>query len=221
MTNPTLPGTIQSAATGLKGFDTFGTVDANTATAAVAAGYTFCIRYLSLGSTQGLLSYNEALGILNAGLALSVVQQAQTPMEWIASAEMGTSLGTNAANNAKSIGLPGGMVVWCDLETPATEAGSQGVIDLCQAWYAAVKAGGYVPGLYVGAGCLLDGDQLYDLSFQHYWKSNSSSTPIVSTRGFQMVQYYNNPYLTINTVPIDVDTTNNDNKGGTVLWLKS
>ncbi|HET6992444.1 MAG TPA: glycoside hydrolase domain-containing protein, partial [Bacteroidia bacterium] len=162
MTNTTvLPGTVQAAAPNSNGFDTVSTISPTVATAFINSGYSFCIRYLSLGATQQDLSYNEALGILNAGLALSVVQRTWKEFIWTANAQLGTSTGANAANNAKSIGLPQGMVVWCDLETPDPASGAQGVIDFCQAWYAQVKAAGYVPGLYVGAGCLLTSQQLY------------------------------------------------------------
>lgn len=218
-TQPTiLPGTIQTAAPGLKGFDTVAVITAATAAQFVQSGYAFCIRYLSLGNIQSDLSHNEALGILNAGLALSVVQRTRRANSWIATGALGASTGTNAANNAKSIGLPNGMVVWCDLETPDPTTPAQGVIDYCQAWYNAVKAAGYVPGLYVGAGAILTGQQLYsNLSFQHYWHSQSK-VPDVAVRGYQMIQAY--PSVNVNGVEIDTDTTMNDNKGGAVLWLK-
>ena len=50
----------------------------------------------------------------------------------------------------------------------------QDVIDYCQAWYTAVNAAGFVPGIYVGYGSKLTGQQLFDLSFQHYWRSQST-----------------------------------------------
>jgi hypothetical protein len=218
ITNILLPGTIQAAAPGLKGFDTVAVITAATAVQFKNSGFAFCIRYLSLGSIQSDLSHNEALGILNSGLALSVVQRTRRAGSWIATGPLGASTGANAASNAKSIGLPPGMVVWCDLETPDPTTPAQGVIDYCQAWFTAVQAAGYVPGLYVGAGAILDGNQLFsNLSFQHYWHSQSK-VPDVAVRGYQMIQAF--PSVDVNGVEVDTDTTMTDHKGGTVLWLK-
>jgi hypothetical protein len=131
---------------------------------------------------------------------------------------MGVQDGVNAAKNAQSIGLPAGINIWCDLEGVATGTPAQAVIDYCQAWYNAVKAGGYVPGLYVGAGAILTGDQLYyKLSFQHYWKS-MSNVPMVTKRGYQLIQSAQTTGP--NNFQIDPDTTQTDNLGGTVIWLK-
>lgn len=216
----TLPGTVQAAPPGLKGFDSAGIVSSSTAQAFASSGYSFCVRYLSRGTQQasGDLSAAEATTILNAGLALMAVQHVRTP-GWVPSASMGAQDGTNGANNAKSIGLPAGINIWCDLEGVATGTPAQAVIDYCQAWYNAVKIAGYVPGLYVGAGAVLTGDQLYyKLSFQHYWKS-MSNVPMVTKRGYQLIQSAQTTGP--NNFPIDPDTTQTDNLGGTVIWLKA
>lgn len=93
---------------------------------------------------------------------------------------------------------------------------AQAVIDYCQAWYTAVNNAGYAPGLYVGYDSVLSGDQLYNnLSFQHYWRSQSS-VPEVAKRGYQLIQGPNTSEFGIN---IDTDTTQNDHLGGSVLWL--
>ena len=213
----TLPGTVKSAAPGLKGFDTNTIVTAQVASQFKAQGYSYCARYLSRSTTQGSndLSNAEAATILNAGLALIAVQHVAAE-GWVPSASLGTTNGTNAANNAASVGLPKGMNIWCDLEGVATGTTAQNVIDYCQAWYNAVATAGYVPGLYVGANCVLTGQQLYsNLSFQHYWKS-MSNVPMVATRGYQLIQ---GAETTVNGIGIDSDTTQNDNLGGAVLWL--
>lgn len=215
----TLPGTVQPAAPGLLGFDTATIVSSSVAASFKSSGYAFCVRYLSRGTTQGSgdLSNAEALGILNAGLALMAVQHVRMP-GWTPTAALGTQDGTNGANNAKSIGLPTGMNIWCDLEGVADDTTAQAVIDYCQAWYTAVKAAGYVPGLYVGAAAVLTSQQLYsNLSFQHYWRS-LSTVPDVAVRGYQLKQAY--VAGTVHGIGIDSDTTMNDNKGGTCLWLK-
>jgi hypothetical protein len=214
----TLPGAVKAAAPNLKGFDTAATISASKAAEFVTSGYSFCARYLSLGNGQnpGDLSVAEATGIVNAGLALMAVQHVRAA-GWSPSGELGASTGANAASNAQSIGLPAGMNIWCDLEGCAADATAQQVIDYCQGWYNAVAAAGYVPGLYVGAGSVLSSSQLYyNLSFQHYWRSQSN-VPDVAERGYQLTQLY--PTVTVNGVGIDQDTTSTDNQGGTVLWL--
>ena len=215
----TLSGTVQSAAPKLKGFDTAGVVSAGEAKEFAQAGYAFCLRYLSLGNVQkpGDLSYNEANAILDAGLALGAVQHVLNA-GWIPTKELGTRYGTNAANNAKSIGLPQGMNLWLDLEGVKTGTQAPQTIAYCNAWYDAVLQAGFVPGIYVGAGCGLTGNQLYfKLKFQHYWKS-MSRVPDIPNRGYQMVQgFVKNKVF---GVGIDSDVTKTDLKGGTVLWLK-
>lgn len=217
---PVLPGSVKAAAPGLKGFDTNTILTAAKAQQFKAAGYQYCIRYLSRNDHQGSndLSFTEASAILNAGLALMAVQHVQaSPWASPPSASLGTTYGTNAAANAASVGIPSGVNIWCDLEgitNPGIAAAD--VIAYCQAWFTAVKAAGYVPGLYVGANCILTGQQLYsNLSYQHYWKS-LSKVPDVATRGYQMVQ---GPETTDQGLGIDVNITQNDHLGGTVLWL--
>ena len=91
------------------------------------------------------------------------------------------------------------------------------MIDYCEAWYEAVSAAGYIPGLYVGAEGLLNGRQLYDLSFQHYWRSQSQ-VPDIPHRGYLVIQF--GPSVQINGVWIDLDVALNDNQGGTAQWLR-
>lgn len=217
MPNPILTGRVVSAAPGLKGFDANSIISLNKATTILNSGYSFCARYLSRSTTQGPndLSFSEANDILNSGLALMAVQHVAAP-GWHPNSELGMEYGTNAALNAVSVGLPKGMNIWCDLEGIAIGTLATDVINYCQSWYAALHNAGYVPGLYVGADCILTGQQLFqDLSFQHYWKS-LSRTPIVEKRGFQIIQ---NRETRIFNVDVDIDITQNDNLGGTVLWL--
>lgn len=215
-----LTGTIQKASPNLKGFDTDTIITASQAEFFKNAGYAFCIRYLSREETQGAndLSNEEATIILNAGLALSAVQHV-AGSGWSPSETLGTTYGTNAVLNATTVGLPAGMNIWCDLEGIASNTSAQNVIDYCNAWYNVVEQAGYIPGLYVGAECILTGEQLYEnLKFQHYWKS-LSTTPSIPTRGYQMVQSYESNL--IDGLGIDIDTTQNDELGNAVLWLKA
>jgi hypothetical protein len=92
----------------------------------------------------------------------------------------------------------------------------QDVIDYCNAWYGAVAAAGFVPGLYVAYDAILSGQQIYDLAFEHYWQS-AGAVPMLPQRGYQMSQLLYDPL--INGINIDQDTTQTDAKGGQALWL--
>jgi len=212
-----LPGAVQKAAAGLSGFDVDQVLTAKNALDLKNAGYDFCIRYIPRMASlqQGNLTNAEALNILNAGLALMAVQHVALP-GWSPNTSLGTAYGNYAAQYAKEVvGLPPGINIWCDLEgvAPATPAAS--VIAYCQAWYYAVHAAGYVPGIYVGYDTMLSPQQLYsDLSFQHYWRAYNG--PQVSTRGFQLVQH---TQTTVGKIAIDPDTTEDDHLDDAVLWL--
>lgn len=213
----TLPGTIQSALSGVSGFDTDTVLTDRTAEQLRASGFRFCVRYVSLGAPEpGDLSHEEALAILDAGLALMAVQHVRSA-GWTPTGSLGSIYGAAAATNVRTLGFPAGVNVWCDLEGVASTVGAEAVIDYSNAWYDAVSASGYVPGLYVGAAAVLTGEQLYyDLKFQHYWKS-ASSVPNVAVRGYQLIQA--GPDTTADGIEIDTAATQTDRSGGQVRWL--
>lgn len=213
-----LSGTVQGAPDQSIGFDADTVISQSVAQSFASEGYKFCIRYLSreAGEQPGDLTYTEANNILQGGLALMPVQHV-AGQGWSPTAALGTSYGTNAANNAVNVGFPPKVNVWLDLEGVNSTSSAQDVIDYCTNWYTAVAAAGYLPGLYVGADCGLTGQQLYDLPFQHYWKSESN-VPAIPTRGYQMVQsVVANP---VNGISIDQDVSNVDNEGGVPQWLE-
>jgi hypothetical protein len=212
-----LPGTVQSASPAILGFDTDTIVSPALGQQFAASGYQFCLRYLSHGQeAAGDLSAQEAADILNAGLALMAVQHARSG--WLPSQVLGQQDGRDAAINAGNVGFPAGLCVWCDLEEVDSSAAAQDVIDYCEAWYAEVDAAGFVPGVYVGAGCLLTGRQLFGLSFQHYWRSQSQ-VPNIPTRGYQLLQLF--PTMTVSGIQVDVNVTQSDYKGGAAQWLRA
>jgi hypothetical protein len=136
---------------------------------------------------------------------------------WSPTQALGQEFGQNAAANAQQIGFPAGVNLWCDLEGVAPQILAQDVINYCQGWYQAVDSAGYVPGLYVGAGALLSGQQLYNLTFQHYWQS-ASSVPSLPGRGYQLLQLL--PSISLNGVPVDLDFCLADSEGGLPIWLR-
>jgi hypothetical protein len=162
------------------------------------------------------LTTQEATDILNSGLALMPVQHVRKP-GWSPSASLGQQDGQNAASNAQDVGFLVGVNVWCDLEGVGNSAAPQDVIDYCQAWYSAVDAAGFAPGLYVGYGTKLTGQQLYDLSFQHYWRSQST-VPEIPNRGYQLIQFL--PSVTACGIAVDPDMTQTDDQGGQSQWLR-
>ncbi len=213
----TLSGTVEASTPSVPGFDSDTIITAAVAQQFYAGGYKFCLRYLSLRSESPQdLTPQEATDILNSGLALMPVQHVRKP-GWSPSAILGQEDGQNAASNAQDVGFPAGVNVWCDLEGVDSGASPQDVIDYCQAWYTAVDSAGFVPGLYVGDSTQLSGQQLFDLSFQHYWKSQSK-VPAIPNRGYQLIQFL--PSVTAYGIAIDMDITQTDAKNGQSLWLR-
>lgn len=212
-----LPGHVEAATPSVPGFDCDTTLSASLAQAFYAQGYKFCFRYLSRETESAQdLSELEATDIVNSGLALIPVQHVRS-QGWSPNQNLGHEDGQNAAQNAQLVGFPAGVSVWCDLEGVNGAAQAQDVIDYCEAWYEAVQAAGYASGLYVGAGALLTGQQLYDLSFQHYWRSQSR-VPEIPNRGYQLIQLF--PSIEINGVGVDIDVAQNDKEGGQAQWLR-
>ena len=189
-----------------------------------ARGFRFCLRYISLDDNNRAynqqqvtldLSIEEAQCILDAGMALMAVQHVAEP-GWCPTPDLGTVYGANAARYAGAGGLPAGVNVWLDLEGIAQGTSSDDIIGYCNNWFAAVAAGGYEPGIYVGYNVFLTADQLYfGLRTKSYWRA-AGEIPDVSNRGYQMKQLTDNPG---STNPFDYNVTMNDAFGGTVRWL--
>jgi hypothetical protein len=217
---PLLPGQIVRATPGVQGFDTSTHISAAAAAAFRQSGFGFCVRYLSRTSPQAAsdLSHAEAQAILAGGLGLMVVQHVMRA-GWVPDTARGAQYGTVAAVNAHAVGLPPGMTIWLDLEGVRGGVDSADVIAYCNAWFDPVAAAGYVPGLYVGANCGLDGDALYwRLQTRHYWRS-ASDVPELPHRGYQLVQRVNTAPDVVNGIAIDRDVAYADAFGDTVSWL--
>jgi len=213
-----LPGTVQAASSGAVGFDCDTKLTADSASAFAAAGFRFAIRYLTRDAPEAEsdLTTQEALDILGAGLALMAVQHV-APAGWVPSAGLGTEQGGYAAANAMLVGLPPGVSVWLDLEGVAAGTPSSDVAAYCNAWYAPVAEAGYVPGLYVGSGDILDGDELFeDLAFTLFCQSGSD-VPDVATYGYCMVQTIAGDVL--DGVAYDSDVVQPDDLCALPFWL--
>jgi hypothetical protein len=79
-----------------------------------------------------------------------------------------------------------------------------------------VSANDFVPGVYIGANSGLNADQLSNLKFSHFWKSESTVPPVPG-RGYQLIQ---TGAVNVLGISIDPDTTQNDEKGEAVQWLR-
>jgi len=220
---PTFPGTVQSAPARVKGFDADTPISAAAASQYLAQGYRFCLRYVGrLVMDPGDLTTAEAQDILDAGLALMVVQHVDDE-GWAPTAALGTTYGTNAASFAQKIGIPPGVMVWLDLEGVSTAALAGDVIAYCQSWYQGVAAGGYVPGIYIGWQPGLSGQQIYDLPFQHYWGGYNVDGDATPSCGWCLKQWPGSggTVAGIEVDDYDDDFTMTDAKGRTVQWLST
>jgi hypothetical protein len=116
------------------------------------------------------------------------------------------------------IGFPEGVNVWLDLEGPKSRTPHETMIAYCNAWFAEVESAGFVPGVYVGAGGILSGNELFwRLTTKHYSKSGSG-VPDIPHRGYQLIQTIIRNDK-IDGIAIDRNLTKNDEFGGSVLWL--
>ncbi|NEO97753.1 MAG: DUF1906 domain-containing protein [Symploca sp. SIO2E9] len=227
MSYPKLNGVVQSAPNKSLGFDVDSRISYSDAKKFVNHGYKFCLRYISLGSSedQGDLNHEEASDILEAGLALMPVQHVRGD-GWHPNTKLGKEYGENAARHAEQIGFPTEVNLWCDLEGILKKnkngqliATSKDVIEYCNAWYYSVCYRGYIPGLYVGANTLLNQSELYhELAFQHYWKS-ASKVAHPYPRNYQMIQFEIDKPLHDIDIKIDNNKTYIDNYGGRPQWL--
>ena len=218
---PTLAGTIQPAPPGVRGFDADLPISAAAAREFAARGYRFCLRYVGrLEMHASDLTTAEAQAILDAGLALMVVQHVESDDGWTPGGPLGTTYGTSAAAFAQAIGVPPGVNVWLDLEGVTPGVDPADVIAYCENWYDRVAAAGYVPGVYVGWHPGLTNQQLYDLKFQHYWGAYNVDASIPN-RGWCLKQMpgTGGTIADIATSDYDDDVTITDALGGTVTWL--
>lgn len=197
------------------GCDTSWKLDAPKAAALVSAGMRFVARYVPLhaGSAAAALDRAELELLTAAGLGVQIVQYGRVG-DW--TAETGRADGAIAAHAAAAAGAPEGMLVWMDLEgvLPSVEA----TIAYANAWAAACLAGGMKAGLYVGAGVLLDSEQLFHaLAFKAYWRG-LSQVPNVAGRGYRQLQLW--PENThVGGVEVDLDVTQMDYLGGVPVWI--
>ena len=132
------------------------------------------------GDHQGCysLSRAELARITDAGMLVLPVQWG--PGHETLTADLGEQRGRLAVAQARALGLPSGIHLWCDIEGGgAYRSGGPACRDYVTAWARAVTDGAYRAGLYVGdAAVPLDGADLYSLPrVTSYWRSATSGGP--------------------------------------------
>lgn len=219
-----LKGKVGPATKGAIGFDTAVPLTAATAKKYAAQGYRYCVRYVSrtdkaraANQKNGLADLSEAEGklILASGLALMVVQHV-AGTGWVPTVALGSDYGAKAAEFTAAAGVPAGVNLWLDLEDIPRATPAADIIGYANAWFTAVAAAGFVPGVYVGFNVWLSPDQLFfDLKMQHYWRA-AGNIPDVAHRGYQLFQHVLNPGT---ASELDKDVAMPDALGGSAVWL--
>ena len=197
---------VTSVPLGAKGFDTVEPLTNASAASLRAEGATYVVRYL------GGITGDEANAILGAGLGLQLVTYSGA-VGWMPSAELGESQGQEDLVHLGALGVPAGALVWIDLEgagadpTSWVNARSEKLVEK-----------GYVVGLYVGAGCVLDGEKLYALPYvTRYWRAFNAGIPEPQC-GFCQWQLFP-PNQSVQGVEVDFDFSGEDYEGRKALML--
>jgi hypothetical protein len=186
-------GSLQNGPNGElpRGFDANRPIDARSAKQAALMGYRFAVRYIRRAPVNPKdITAGELAGLLEAGLAVMLVQHVASESLWRPSRMLGDRYGATAAEECRKVGLPLGVTVWLDLEGVAPGVTPGDVIQYANAWHAQVAEAGYRPGLYVGWHAVLSADQLYrNLRFDGYWSAfNLDRDKYPAVRGVQMRQ---------------------------------
>ncbi len=149
----------ESAFVGARGVDSYPYSSGGSALQAMAlkdSGIDFFVGYL------GTVNSARLKYILDAGMAFM-------PVTLAAAYD-----GKQAADQCKALSLPPGMTVWLDLEGAiAFKTPPEELIAKINGWADAVKAAGYVPGIYVGSPQPLSSEELWNLHVVRYWNALS------------------------------------------------
>jgi hypothetical protein len=197
---------------GSVGVDTDTPLTATLATALANQKVDFVVRYL------GSITSAELSAIQSAGIGVSLVTYSRGP-GWMPTAVMGASDGATDVSRLQALGVPPGTLLWIDLE------GSGGTEPDTAAWVnarsAAIVAAGYVAGLYVGSGCVLNSAQLYALpDITRYWRAFNEGIPTPQCGFCQMQLFPPNQMVSVIEVDFDVVQEDYENRLPTMLVAK-
>jgi hypothetical protein len=200
-----------------KGIDCNSPLDSGKLASLYKDGYRVACRYVKRVTSHDYdLTVGELLTILKAGFGLNIAQHVDA--NWVPSGAVGSQYGNTAVTECRRLGIPAGVTVSCDLEDVRPNIPGQLVIDYLKSWYNTVKAGGYLPMLYVGFNSGLSGSDLYwKTPFTRYWAAynlNADKYPIIrGVCGKQSPEH--NQY----GLRFDPDTYHTDTKAGRATCL--
>lgn len=139
----------------------------------------------------------------------------------------------------KALGIPAGASVWLDLEGRAAslvdikdpvekEKAAKALAELVNRWADDIRAGGWLPCLYVGVPQPFTSADLYSLRVSRYWHGQGSvrdrfgqlAEPFKNygaCRGWNMIQAA--PSVTWDGVLVDANLVLGDYKGETPVWV--
>jgi hypothetical protein len=191
------------------GFDCNSRVLADQARRMRDAGYRFAGRYVRREQAHTFdLTTAEVVTLLDAGLGITIFQHV-AKTGWMPSGRLGESYGAIAAEESRQLGIPPNVVLWCDLEGVSISAPTQAVIDFSNAWFDAVKAAHYDPGIYLGWRSGITGyDAYYKLKFRRYCAAyNLNRDAYPAERGVCMQQSaFPKEPLRVPGIPWEYDT---------------
>ncbi len=157
----------------------------------------------------GVISYQRVLSILDAEMGFWAVTTA------------GQYDGGMTVKQMQGLSMPRGATAFLDVEgLAAFHADIPGLTAKINAWGRAVKAAGFIPGLYVGVPQPFTSDELWKLYVQVYWKgqgsvrdrNNALAEP--TKCGFSVSQMYPS-VVRASSVLVDVNIVGQDYLGRT------
>lgn len=192
---------------GARIFDTIAPLTASALRGMHDAGADGVMGYLGVNLTPDAVANAHALG-------MGILPVNESRREgWQPSATLGEADAVASTRRMAALGIPtGGLHDWCDLEGCGGDP-----TDYCNAWSHVVDDGGRLSGLYVGAGDILSGHQLYALpGFTGYMRS-CSRVPEPDC-GWMLMQLYQ-PNLMRGGVQVDISVACADWKGRQATWV--
>jgi hypothetical protein len=184
--------------------DSVALITAEGAVALRKAGIDGCGQYLGSVTAEGIQ------GILAAGLGFFPITYADR------------FNGPTTVAQLQLLNLPSGCTVWLDIESIGSGVPVQTLIQQINLWAVAVLNAGYMPGLYVGPGCLLTSLELYQLKVVRYWHSMSkiidrNGQLAEPACGYCMYQLF--PTQTVSGVNVDLNFVQQDWQGRLPVWV--
>ncbi len=160
-------------------------------------GFAFYARYLENTTPQ------ELAAILDTGRGVVLVGESRAN-GWIPSAGAGSADGMREVSRARTLLVPDGTQLWCDLEEPSQYSTPAMLSDYAGAQCDIINRSHFVPSAYIGSGLNASSSELYQLPYKGYWHS-LSEVQNVAVVGTMMLQLFPTVTLPLSTGPLGVD----------------